>query len=137
MPPSPSTAREPCASAARRDSGAPCRSRARSARGSCTRSPAPRAAWRRAASAGAAGPPRAAAPPPTPPTPPPAHHLLAPATGRPAFTGLVQVTALAPTALEAEIRAKAALLSGPDRARDWLPDGGGLVGGGGGFAGAP
>ena len=39
---------------------------------------------------------------------PPAHHLLDPATGRPAFTGVVQATALAPTALEAEIRAKAA-----------------------------
>ena len=63
----------------------------------------------------------------------PAHHLLDPATGRPAFTGLVQVTALAPTALEAEIRAKAALLSGPDRACDWLPDGGVLVGEDGGF----
>lgn len=57
----------------------------------------------------------------------PAHHLLDPATGRPAFTGVVQATALAPTALEAEIRAKAAVLSGPDGARDWLPDGGVLV----------
>jgi thiamine biosynthesis lipoprotein len=64
----------------------------------------------------------------------PAHHLLDPATGRPAFTGLVQVTALAPTALEAEVRAKAAILSGPERARDWLPDGGLLVGEDGGFA---
>jgi thiamine biosynthesis lipoprotein len=63
----------------------------------------------------------------------PAHHLLDPATGRPAFTGLVQVTALAPTALEAEIRAKAALLSGPDAARAWLPDGGVLVADDGGF----
>ena len=43
----------------------------------------------------------------------PAHHLLDPATGRPAFTGLVQATALAPTAVEAEVLAKAALLSGP------------------------
>ncbi len=42
------------------------------------------------------------------------HHLLDPATGRPAFTGLVAVTALAPTGVEAEARAKAALLSGPD-----------------------
>lgn len=57
----------------------------------------------------------------------PAHHLLDPATGRPAFTGLVQVTALAPNALEAEVRSKAALLSGPDRAEAWLPDGGVLV----------
>lgn len=57
----------------------------------------------------------------------PAHHLLDPATGRPAFTGLVQATALAPTALEAELRAKAALLSGADRAAAWLPHGGVLV----------
>jgi thiamine biosynthesis lipoprotein len=57
----------------------------------------------------------------------PAHHLLDPSTGRPAFTGLVQVTALAPTALEAEWRAKAALLSGPEGASRWLPDGGVVV----------
>lgn len=57
----------------------------------------------------------------------PAHHLLDPATGRPAYTGVVQVTALAPTALEAEVRAKAAVLSGPARAGRWLPDGGVIV----------
>jgi FAD:protein FMN transferase len=57
----------------------------------------------------------------------PAHHLLDPATGRPAYTGLLQVTALAPTALAAEVRAKAALLSGPDGAHAWLPDGGVVV----------
>ena len=57
----------------------------------------------------------------------PAHHLLDPATGRPAFTGLVQATALAPTALEAEVLAKAALLAGPGAARGWLPHGGALV----------
>ncbi|MBN1528259.1 MAG: FAD:protein FMN transferase [Thermoleophilaceae bacterium] len=57
----------------------------------------------------------------------PAHHLLDPATGRPAFTGVVQATAIAPTALEAEVRAKAALLSGPERAASWLPYGGALV----------
>jgi FAD:protein FMN transferase len=57
----------------------------------------------------------------------PAHHLLDPASGRPAFTGIVQATALAPSALLAEIRAKAAVLSGPDRALRWLPDGGVLV----------
>jgi thiamine biosynthesis lipoprotein len=57
----------------------------------------------------------------------PAHHLLDPATGRPAFTGVVQATALAPTALEAEIRAKAAVLSGPDGAAAWLPDAGVVV----------
>jgi thiamine biosynthesis lipoprotein len=57
----------------------------------------------------------------------PAHHLLDPATGRPAFTGIVQATALAPTATEAEMRSKAALLSGPTRAAVWLPHGGVLV----------
>ncbi len=54
----------------------------------------------------------------------PAHHLLDPATGRPAFTGVVQVTALAPTGVEAETRSKAALLSGAARALDGLVDGG-------------
>ena len=57
----------------------------------------------------------------------PAHHLLDPSTGAPAYTGIVQATAVAPTAVEAEIRAKAALLSGPDRARAWLRHGGVLV----------
>jgi thiamine biosynthesis lipoprotein len=57
----------------------------------------------------------------------PAHHLLDPATGRPAYTGVVQATALAPTALEAEIRAKAAVLSGPDGAPRWLRHGGVVV----------
>jgi thiamine biosynthesis lipoprotein len=57
----------------------------------------------------------------------PAHHLLDPGTGRPAFTGLVQATARAPTAAEAEVRSKAALLSGPEGARAWLPDGGVIV----------
>ena len=57
----------------------------------------------------------------------PAHHLLDPATGRPAFTGVVQATALAPTALEAEVLAKAALLSGPDSADGWLAHGGVVV----------
>ena len=57
----------------------------------------------------------------------PAHHLLDPATGRPAYTGVVQVTALAPTALEGEALAKAALLSGPDGAAGWLRHGGVVV----------
>ena len=43
-----------------------------------------------------------------------AHHLLDPSTGEPAWTGLVSATALAPTALEAEALAKAALLSRPE-----------------------
>jgi thiamine biosynthesis lipoprotein len=57
----------------------------------------------------------------------PAHHILDPATGEPAFTGVVQVTALAPTAAEAEMRGKAAILSGPLRAHRWLEHGGLVV----------
>jgi FAD:protein FMN transferase len=57
----------------------------------------------------------------------PAHHLLDPATGRPAFTGIVQATALAPSALEAEALAKAALLTGPARASGWMRHGGVIV----------
>jgi FAD:protein FMN transferase len=56
-----------------------------------------------------------------------AHHLLDPATGRPAFTGIVQVTALAPTAIEAEALSKAALLSGPAEAGGVLVHGGVIV----------
>ena len=60
----------------------------------------------------------------------PAHHLLDPGTGRPAFTGIVQATALAPTGAEAEARSKAALLSGVGgsvSASGWLPHGGVLI----------
>jgi thiamine biosynthesis lipoprotein len=57
----------------------------------------------------------------------PVHHLVDPGTGLPAWTGIVQATALASTALEAEVRAKAALLAGPDGARAHLPHGGVLV----------
>jgi FAD:protein FMN transferase len=57
----------------------------------------------------------------------PAHHLLDPATGRPAYTGIAQVTALAPTGVQAEALSKAALLSGPEGARDRLTHGGVVV----------
>jgi thiamine biosynthesis lipoprotein len=60
-----------------------------------------------------------------------AHHILDPSSGRPAFTGIVQATALAPSALLAETYAKAALLSGPERAPEWLPHGGIVVRDGG------
>lgn len=56
-----------------------------------------------------------------------AHHLLDPSTGRPAWTGLIGATALAPTALEAETLAKAALLLGPAGAARVLSEHGGLV----------
>jgi thiamine biosynthesis lipoprotein len=55
------------------------------------------------------------------------HHILDPATGEPAFTGVVQATALAPTGVEAEVRAKAALLAGPRAGPRHLPHGGVLV----------
>jgi thiamine biosynthesis lipoprotein len=54
-----------------------------------------------------------------------AHHLIDPATGEPAWTGLLGVTAVATTALEAETVAKAALLGGPDAARERLSTTGG------------
>ncbi|MHB8696150.1 MAG: FAD:protein FMN transferase [Solirubrobacteraceae bacterium] len=57
----------------------------------------------------------------------PAHHLLDPGTGMPAYTGVVQVTALAPDAVTAEALSKAALLSGPDGAGRALVHGGVVV----------
>lgn len=56
-----------------------------------------------------------------------AHHLLDPATGVPVFSGLVAVTALAPTAVEAEALAKQALLLGPDAAPRILARHGGIA----------
>lgn len=56
-----------------------------------------------------------------------AHHLLDPSTGEPAWTGLISVTALAPSALEAETMSKLALLSGPDAAREVLAEYGGVI----------
>jgi FAD:protein FMN transferase len=55
------------------------------------------------------------------------HHLLDPATGEPAWTGLVGATALGDTALEAETLSKAALLSGPERGREILAERGGML----------
>lgn len=55
-----------------------------------------------------------------------AHHLLDPSTGDPAWTGIVQATAMAPTALEAETRAKQVLLGGR-RAAALLELDGGLI----------
>ncbi len=55
------------------------------------------------------------------------HHLLDPATGRPVFSGLIAVTAIAPSAVEAETLAKIALLSGPRAAREVLARHGGVT----------
>jgi thiamine biosynthesis lipoprotein len=56
-----------------------------------------------------------------------AHHLLDPASGRPAWTGLIGATALGDTAVEAETLAKAALLSGPEGGGAILAERGGLL----------
>ncbi len=45
------------------------------------------------------------------------HHLIDPATGEPAWTGVISATATAPTTLDAETAAKTALLGGPEQAR--------------------
>ncbi len=56
-----------------------------------------------------------------------AHHLLDPSTGVPAWTGLIGVTAIAPSALEAETLSKMALLLGPLGARRVLAEHGGVI----------
>lgn len=56
-----------------------------------------------------------------------AHHLLDPSTGQPAWTGLIGVTALGGSALEAETLSKLALLAGADSARRALAEHGGLI----------
>ena len=56
-----------------------------------------------------------------------AHHLLDPSTGQPAWTGLIGVTALGGSALEAETLSKLALLAGADAARRALAEHGGLI----------
>jgi thiamine biosynthesis lipoprotein len=56
-----------------------------------------------------------------------AHHLVDPSTGQPAWTGLVGVTALGSSALEAETLSKLALLGGADAARDALAEHGGVI----------
>jgi thiamine biosynthesis lipoprotein len=55
------------------------------------------------------------------------HHVLDPATGRPAWTGLVAATAAGASAVRAEVLAKTALLSGPDGARRVLRRAGGVL----------
>jgi FAD:protein FMN transferase len=56
-----------------------------------------------------------------------AHHLIDPATGDPAWTGLLAATAVAATTLDAEVLAKSAILSGPARARALLGRRGGVL----------
>lgn len=58
------------------------------------------------------------------------HHLIDPRTGRPADTDILSATVIAPTAMEAEIAAKVALLLGRRAGLAWLnaqPDLAGLL----------
>ncbi|MEJ2210306.1 MAG: FAD:protein FMN transferase [Anaerolineae bacterium] len=48
------------------------------------------------------------------------HHLIDPRTARPADTDLVSVSALAPTAVQAEVAAKVALILGREAGLEWL-----------------
>ena len=56
-----------------------------------------------------------------------AHHLLDPATGLPAWTGVIQATALAANGVDAETLAKSAVLSGPKRGLELLERAGGAL----------
>ena len=56
-----------------------------------------------------------------------AHHLMDPGRGLPAWTGVTQATAVAPSAVEAETLAKAALLAGPAGAGGHLSRWGGVT----------
>lgn len=56
-----------------------------------------------------------------------AHHLIDPSTGLPAWTGVIQATAVASTGLEAETLAKSALLSGPEAGFAMLHPAGGVL----------
>jgi len=56
-----------------------------------------------------------------------AHHLLDPCTGSPVWSGLIAVTALGESALEAETLSKMALLLGPAGAREVLAQHGGVI----------
>jgi thiamine biosynthesis lipoprotein len=50
----------------------------------------------------------------------PRHHLIDPRTARPAVTDLVQATVVAPSAAEAEVLAKAAVIMGSDAGAAFL-----------------
>ena len=56
-----------------------------------------------------------------------AHHLIDPATGAPAWTGVVQATAIGRNASEAETLAKSALLSGAEGGRSLLAAQSGII----------
>jgi thiamine biosynthesis lipoprotein len=56
------------------------------------------------------------------------HHLIDPSTGTPAWTGVIQATAIGRSGVEAETLAKTALLSGPEDGLALLdPQGGTLI----------
>lgn len=56
------------------------------------------------------------------------HHIIDPRTGRPAATNVLAATVIAPTAVQAEAAAKAALILGSWEGMDWLEADPGLAG---------
>jgi FAD:protein FMN transferase len=56
------------------------------------------------------------------------HHIIDPRTGLPAVTDVLSATVVAPTAMEAEAAAKAALILGSRTGMDWLDADPGLAG---------
>lgn len=48
------------------------------------------------------------------------HHIIDPRTGQPAVTDVLSVTVIAPSAREAEVAAKAALILGSDDGLEWI-----------------
>jgi thiamine biosynthesis lipoprotein len=56
------------------------------------------------------------------------HHIIDPRTGLPAVTDVLSATVVAPTALEAEAAAKAALILGSRAGMNWLDADPGLAG---------
>jgi thiamine biosynthesis lipoprotein len=56
------------------------------------------------------------------------HHIIDPRTGRPAQTDVLTVTVIAPSAVEAEVAAKVALISGSQAGLDWIESSHALAG---------
>jgi thiamine biosynthesis lipoprotein len=56
------------------------------------------------------------------------HHIIDPYTGRPAQTDVISATVIAPTAVDAEVAAKVALISGARSGLEWIESDSSLAG---------
>ena len=56
------------------------------------------------------------------------HHIIDPRTGMPAQTDVLTATVIAPSAVEAEVAAKVALISGSEAGLDWIESNSALAG---------